>query len=56
MIDVASGVLYWYHYDGLGSVVALSKWNSGFSQGEGSSGIRMMPSAGRGYSTRPAAS
>ncbi len=29
MIDVASGDLYWYHYDGLGSVVALSKYDSG---------------------------
>jgi hypothetical protein len=34
MIDVASGELYWYHYDGLGSVVALSKYNSGTGHAE----------------------
>ncbi|MBE0537423.1 MAG: hypothetical protein IH624_17305 [Phycisphaerae bacterium] len=34
MMDVASDVLYWYHIDGLGSVVALSKWNSGLLQRE----------------------
>ncbi len=34
MIDVASGDLYWYYCDGLGSVVALSKWNSGAQQAD----------------------
>ncbi|MBE0534151.1 MAG: hypothetical protein IH624_00675 [Phycisphaerae bacterium] len=34
MIDVAPGEFYWYYYDGVGSVVALSKWNSGLLRGE----------------------
>jgi len=34
MIAVALGEFYWYYYDGVGSVVALSKWNSGLSPGE----------------------
>jgi len=34
MVDVASGNRYYYHYDGLGSVAALSKYNTSLGRSE----------------------